>query len=150
MVEPATEADLPGLCDLLTVLFTQEAEFVPSRINQTAGLRMILDSPDVGTILVARDGPHVIGMVNVLFLPSTALGRRVALIEDMVVAPNHRGRGLGSHLLQAAIAYVEANDGARITLLTDGDNQAAQCFYQRHGFAHSTMIPMRLQLDTHT
>jgi ribosomal protein S18 acetylase RimI-like enzyme len=34
----------------------------------------------------------------------------------------------------------------RLTLLTDADNAPAQRFYQRHGFAPSAMIPLRLLL----
>ena len=54
----------------------------------------------------------VIGMVNLLFTVSTALGERVAMLEDMVVAPAARGTGVGSALLQHAIAFAQ-QQGAR-------------------------------------
>ena len=146
-VSPATEADLPALCELLGLLFVQEAEFRPDPQRQSAGLRSILSRPEAGQILVLRDGPGVVGMVSLLFMPSTALGGRVAILEDMVVRPNARGRGAGSRLLHAAVEFAHMAGCRRITLLTDADNAAAQQFYGRHGFRRSAMIPMRLLLN---
>ena len=82
-------------------------------------------------------------MVNLLFTVSTALGERVVLLEDMVVAPSVRGAGVGSALLTAAIDFARAQRCPRITLLTDRVNADAQRFYARHGFTASDMLPMR-------
>lgn len=146
-VTPAAVADLPHLCELLGILFSQEIEFLPDAARQERGLREIIRSSDRGQILVLRDGPCVIGMVNLLFTISTALGGRVALLEDMVVRPDRRSQGGGSQLLQAAIAFARLAGCLRITLLTDRTNEAAQKFYRRHGFLLSEMVPMRLILN---
>lgn len=146
-VNAATLDDIPQLCDLLELLFSQEAEFQPNRAIQSAGLRQIIEQPERGRILVLRDGPSLLGMVNLLFTISTALGGRVAILEDMVVHPSQRGSGAGSRLLQAAINTAQCADCRRITLLTDRTNEAAQRFYQRHGFTLSDMIPLRLLLS---
>ena len=146
-VSPASEDDLPALCELLGILFAQEAEFCPAPERQLAGIRAILGSPQVGQVLVLRDGETVVGMVVLLFLPSTALGGRVAILEDMVLQPNARGRGAGARLLHAAVEFAQSAGCQRVTLLTDADNAAAQRFYGRHGCRRSAMIPMRLMLD---
>jgi GNAT superfamily N-acetyltransferase len=147
LIEPATVADIPALGELLAVLFAQEAEFAPDPPAQRRGLARIIGEPQLGTILVARERDAILGVVNLLFTVSTALGERVALLEDMVVAPAARGRGIGSALLRHAIAHARAQGCKRITLLTDGTNEAAQRFYARHGFTASGMVPMRLALD---
>jgi GNAT superfamily N-acetyltransferase len=146
-VKLATARDVPGLCGLLAVLFAQEAEFRPDAAAQARGLSMILDDPALGAILVACEQDRLLGMVNLLYTVSTALGCRVALLEDMVVAPGARGRGIGGHLLTTAIAHAHAAGCQRITLLTDTDNVSAQGFYRRHGFVSSPMLPMRLALS---
>lgn len=146
IVCPATEADLPVLCELLQLLFDAEAEFTPDADAQCRGLTAILASPQLGTILVARRDDAVVGMVNVLFTMSTALGAPVALLEDLIVAPPARGTGIGTMLLQAAFHAARAQGCKRITLLTDAQNTAAQRFYARHGFHASTMIPLRIAL----
>ena len=141
---PATLADLDALCGLLAVLFSQEAEFAPDEAAARRGLTAIIEGPEVGCILVAcTPQGEVVGMVNLLWTVSTALGQRVALLEDMVVAPTTRGGGVGSQLIEAAIATAREAGCGRITLLTDADNTDAQRFYARHGFAASPMVPWR-------
>jgi ribosomal protein S18 acetylase RimI-like enzyme len=97
-------------------------------------------------LLVAREGAEVVGMVSLLWSTSTALGGPVAWLEDLVVAEDRRGQGLGKALLEAAVAHGRARGLLRITLLTDGDNARAQALYASLGFQASPMVPMRLLL----
>lgn len=146
VIDQATANDIPALADLLTVLFTQEADFCPERQKQMRGLQMIIEAPDFGKIFVARVGGGVVGMVSLLFTVSTAQGTPVCWLEDMVLRTGHRDGGLGSRLLEHALRYAKANGFSRITLLTDRTNERAIRFYQRHGFRPSEMIPLRLYL----
>ena len=141
--ERASVSDVPALSELLGVLFSQEVEFTPDTTAQCKGLSTIIGNPDLGAILVARDGCTVLAMVNLLFTISTAIGERVALLEDMVVSPSARGSGVGSDLLNYAIDFARLSGAKRITLLTDRENISAQRFYAKHGFAESTMVPFR-------
>lgn len=144
----AQVSDIPGLCELLAILFSQEAEFVPNFDVQHRGLADIISHSELGLVAVARRDGRLIGMVSLLYTVSTALGGRVALLEDLVVAPNARGFGVGSRLLEYAISLARMNGCKRITLLTDRDNESAQRFYRRHGFCQSAMTPLRLVLDS--
>jgi ribosomal protein S18 acetylase RimI-like enzyme len=143
-IEMASADDIPQLSKLLAVLFAQEEEFEPDAAKQAAGLRQIIEYPEVGQILLLRDGEEVAGMVSLLYTVSTARGGRVALLEDLVVCPERRGIGAGSILLKAAINHARAAGCSRITLLTDHTNEAAIRFYWRHGFTASGMLPLRL------
>ncbi len=144
MIEIAKPCDIPELAGLLEILFSQETEFFPDPQRQAASLSFIIENPDSGTILVFREKSGVAGMVNLLYTVSTARGGRVAILEDMVVRPGARGRGIGSQLLKAAIDKARSSGCSRITLLTDSDNHDAMRFYSRHGFSRSQMIVMRL------
>ncbi len=139
----ADRNDISGLCALLDTLFSQEAEFTPNRDSQIKGLSDIIENPDIGSIVVAREGDQVIGMVNLLYTVSTALGGRVVLLEDMVVDPRSRDKGVGSALLEFGIEYARQKDCFRISLLTDADNDGAHRFYERHGFERSSMTVFR-------
>ncbi|MGZ8191124.1 MAG: GNAT family N-acetyltransferase [Methylococcaceae bacterium] len=145
-IEKATADDIPSLCKLLDLLFSQELEFKSDQSAQETGLRAIIENPDLGTILVTRKNNRIIGMVNLLFTISTALGGRVAILEDMVVSPTERGSGIGSSLLDAAIITARESGCKRITLLTDDSNKIAHQFYKKHGFNLSPMVPFRLML----
>lgn len=146
LLESANLSDLPALSALLSLLFEQEHEFKPDLQAQQQGLTRILQQPEIGRILVARQQGEVIAMVSLLLTISTALGGRVALLEDMVVHPHFRGKGIGSKLLSFAIEDARKQQVLRITLLTDHDNHAAQRLYQQHGFKPSSMQTWRLVL----
>ena len=145
-IRPATGADIAPLAALLAVLFAQEADFAADAAKQERGLRLILEQPEIGQLYCAVTADVVVGMVSLLFTVSTAEGGRVAWLEDMVVHPDWRGRGIGARLLQVAISQARAAGCHRITLLTDAGNVAAQEFYGRAGFARSAMVPLRLKL----
>ena len=140
----AGPADIPALCHLLSELFSQEAEFQPDYMAQSRGLTRIIADPNIGHILVVRHESQIVGMVNLLYTVSTALGERVAWLEDMVVLSNFRNQGVGSLLLEHAVGFARENGCRRLSLLTDADNLNAQRFYQRQDFRVSEMVPMRL------
>lgn len=144
--EAAKSADLPRLVELLGMLFESEAEFAANPEKQRAGLQAILADPMKGTIFVARDGRQVVAMASLLYTVSTAEGGKAALFEDLVVAPEHRKRGIGQALLKHVVAEARKEGVLRITLLTDMQNERAQAMYRRAGFVGSPMKPMRLRL----
>jgi ribosomal protein S18 acetylase RimI-like enzyme len=146
VIEPATQDDLPALVALLGLLFSQEAEFSPEPALQEKGLRLILTQPSVGQVWVVRLGTHVVGMCCLLFSVSTALGARVAWLEDVVLHPSVRQRGCGAAMLAEVLRQAEQAGCERLSLLTDGHNVDAQRFYTRLGFTTSGMRPMRCQL----
>lgn len=146
-IQTAVSADIPQLCLLLDTLFSQEAEFKPDSELQALGLGAIIEGDGIGDILVAKQSEQIIGMVNLLYTVSTALGSRVAILEDLVIAPQHRGLGVGSALLKHAIDFARQKGCKRITLLTDNDNESAHRFYEQHGFIESSMQAYRLFLD---
>jgi GNAT superfamily N-acetyltransferase len=139
-------ADIPQLCGLLTLLFTLEADFTPDAERQSRGLRLIIERPEIGRICCACDGDNIIGMVSILFTISTAEGGLAAWLEDMVMHPKWRGKGIGERLLNEAVKEARAAGCTRITLLTDATNDSAIRIYQRAGFARSQMVPLRLSI----
>lgn len=142
----ARAADLPQLVELLGILFTQEHELSPDPARQRRALELILADPSRARIYVAREGGKVIAMAALHFTTSTAEGGRVAGLEDCVVHPEHRRKGVGEKLLGYVLEQAKAEGALRVMLLTDGDNVAAQALYRKLGFAPSSMLAMRLLL----
>jgi ribosomal protein S18 acetylase RimI-like enzyme len=135
--------DIPVMVGLLDELFSQDIEFVPNHEKQQTGLDLIVGNPEIGEILVLKKEEKVIGMVSLLYSISTALGAKVAILEDMIISKEYRGQGLGSKLLTEAIRFANERGCMRITLLTDYNNDPAITFYKKFGFSKSAMIPMR-------
>ena len=143
IIDTAKIHDIPQLCELLELLFSQEAEFKPDYKTQSEGLTKIISNSEIGEIIVARESSKIIGMANLLYTVSTALGSRVAILEDMVVSPDARGKGVGSKIIDYCLTITKQKGVKRITLLTDFDNDGAHRFYEQHGFTRSSMIVFR-------
>ncbi|MDA3891720.1 MAG: GNAT family N-acetyltransferase [Salinivirgaceae bacterium] len=139
----ASDNHINGMVNLLEILLSQEADFVANKDSQVKGLKLILDNPDKGQLFVAIKNTEVIGMVNLLFTISTAIGEKVAILEDMVISPEYRNSGVGSLLIVHAVNFAKNEGFKRITLLTDDDNLKAHSFYNQHGFKKSAMIVFR-------
>jgi GNAT superfamily N-acetyltransferase len=148
VIEPATEADLDELSQLLGELFAQESDFCPDKDKQLRGLRLIFEQPSRGRVFVLRRDGAIVGMINLLFTISTAEGGFVMLLEDLVIHKKYQGHGYGAKLLNHAIDFAKKKNFLRITLLTDRPENLAQEFFRRHGFVESSMIPMRLWLQS--
>ncbi len=142
-VEPSTIEDLPILTDLLTNLFLGSSDFTPDRVLQERGLRLILEQPNRGRIFVVRNKDKIFGMINVLFTLSTACGGFVILMEDVIIHQDHRGQGYGAMLVAYVVEFATRKHFKRITLLTDRLSSESQKFFEKQGFEHSQMIPMR-------
>ena len=145
-IDFATADDLESMADLLAELFTLESDFKPERRKQIAGLRLILENPDIGRLFVVRIDGRVAGMANALFTVSTAEDCRVVLLEDVIVKAPHRATGLGRKLVEHILAWAATNSLSRVTLLADKDNTPALAFYERLGFEYSAMRVLRKQV----
>jgi N-acetylglutamate synthase-like GNAT family acetyltransferase len=142
----ATQKDISQITELLNILFSQEVEFVPNKEKQERGLKMIIENPSIGTILVAEQSNKIVASINILYSISTVLGAKVAVIEDMIVDPSMQKDGIGSKLIQFALSFAKEQSCERVTLLTDKNNTLAHKFYSKNGFSQSTMIPFRISL----
>ena len=146
-IETATIEDLDHLVALVMELMDLQDDFLPDRTAQTKGIRLILEDPSRGRIFVLRNGDRIIGMANLLFTISTAVGGFVILMEDVVVHPDHRGQGYGSRLVEHVVEFAKQKSFRRITILTDKLSANSQGFFKKQGFEFSHLIPMRRLID---
>jgi N-acetylglutamate synthase-like GNAT family acetyltransferase len=135
--------DIKAITKLLYHLFTQEVEFSFSKKLHKKALRKIINDKTIGEIFVIVKNDKIIGCVNILYTISTALGSRVAFLEDMIIAPKYRGKNLGTKLLKYVSNYLTKKDIKRITLLTDKENTKAHQFYTKQNFQFSKMVVYR-------
>ncbi|MBI5075557.1 MAG: GNAT family N-acetyltransferase [Nitrospirae bacterium] len=143
-IRPARTDDISGMCALLTELFSIEADFKPDPGKQTRGLGCMINDPSGGSLLlVAESGSAVVGMATVQTLISTAEGGRVGLVEDVVVAREHRGKGIGSRLLEYVMKWAQERKLKRLQLLADKDNLPALAFYSGLRWEKTGLICLR-------
>lgn len=138
----AARSDLQRLLPLLELLFSIEEDFSFSAELQLYGLEMLLTRDD-STILVADRESAIGGMVTGQLTVSTAEGGFSLLVEDLVVAPDFRGQGVGRSLLEAIAAWGNNRGASRMQLLADKNNTAALDFYRQTGWQETQLICLR-------
>ena len=137
--------DLERLVGLLDLLFTIEADFRPDPARQQQGLALLLGE-ERARVLVAERADGVVGMCTGQLVVSTAEGGPALLVEDVVVDPDHRGRGVGRALLAALADWARGRGVRRLQLLADGTNGSALAFYDRLGWLATALVCRRLTL----
>ena len=142
----ARQQDLAELTALLRLLFTIDEDFSFNEAKQRQGLLLMLDN-DRGCILVAEEAGRIIGMCTGQVVISTAEGGPAVLVEDMVVAPAHRGQGTGRALMNTMAGWALEQGATRIQLLADKYNPPALAFYQRLGWQTTALICLRHHLS---
>ena len=90
---------------------------------------------DERCVTVAVDNNNIVGYVFVL-PERLAMVWDAAVVNELYVAPAHRGTGVADELLDAAVALAADQDLPldRIALDVDPANERARAFYDRHGF----------------
>jgi len=143
MIRKAKVSDIKDLNILLKELFSQEKEFIYNKKLHSYALKKIITDKKIGKIFIYKDKDRVVGMLSLLFGISTALGKKVALLEDMIVLKECRESRVGSKLIEFALKYAKRKKIKRITLLSDADNYIAHKFYKKFDFKKSTMVVFR-------
>ena len=144
-VRAARPKDVARMVGLLDLLFAMEADFRPDPARQQQGLALLLDDGRA-RVLVAEWADGVVGMCTGQLVVSTAEGGPALLVEDVVVGPDHRGRGVGRALLAALADWASGRGVRRLQLRADGTNGPALAFYDRLGWRATALVCRRLTL----
>lgn len=142
LIRQATPTDIPAMVTLLAQLFSIEKDFCADPGKQAQGLALLLESGSAMAWVAEHQGT-VVGMVTLQALISTAEGGAVGLIEDLVVASDWRGRGLGGKLIGTAETWAVAHGLTRLQLLADRGNAAALAFYEQRGWEPTQLVALR-------
>jgi Leucine-rich repeat (LRR) protein len=131
-VENAKEEDLKEMAELLGILFAIESDFEIDFDKQYAGLKQLYQN-EGSDLLVARHENHVVGMLTMQRLISSAEGSFIGQLEDLVVKDDYRKMGVGSRLVNKMRALAYEHGYKRIQLAADVNNDNALMFYTRRG-----------------
>ena len=138
-IRTANQKDIPAMAELLHELFAIETDFSPDFGLQSRGLSLLLNQ-DNSRIFVAELEETIVGMCTIQIHISTAKGREVGIVEDVVVDIDHRGKGIGSALLRTLEEWAIERGLVRLQLLVDRDNHPAWGFYRRQGWNTTNLV----------
>ncbi len=131
VVRPAGQEDLDDLVALYAAV-AAEGRWIGGEAPVDVALRRArmaerLDRPDA-RVLVADDGGRVVGQLGIELAPYGVADL------GMLVADGWRGRGVGSALLRAGIAWARDAGAHKVALQVWPHNQAAIALYEKFGF----------------
>lgn len=133
-VRPASPRDVRSFLDLYRVV-AGEARYIRTEEPRGAAFyRRLFRVPVTSdrARMLALAGDRVIGEIGVE-REDHPVTRHVASI-GMMVAPDWRGRGVGSALMEAAIAWCRREGVEKIELSVYPGNDAARALYEKYGF----------------
>jgi GNAT superfamily N-acetyltransferase len=131
-VRPATLADLTPLA----ALFDGYRRFYEGAadLDGAAGfLRARLEAGDSVIFVAERDG-QLVGFTQLYPSFSSLSMRRVWILNDLFVAPDHRRGGVGGALMAQAEAFARQDGAKGLQLATQRTNVRAKALYEARGW----------------
>ena len=114
--------------------------------NSDETIAQVVRHPEAA-VFVAAEGLEVIGYVALSHRPQMRLGGRLASVDELVVSEPRRGAGVGSALLDAAIAHARSLYCVRIEVEQQRVRDSyTQRFYQHRGFTEVDAALLRIDL----
>jgi ribosomal protein S18 acetylase RimI-like enzyme len=156
IVRRATPADLQRIGRVGALLVEEHYDFDPRRFlaasqrtptDYASFISTQLEDPDKA-VFVAEDNGDVIGYAYAAVegYDYMALRGSAGVLHDIIVDSEHRGRGVGRLLIDAALAFFRSRGVPRVVLSTAERNEGAQRLFTSMGFRW-TMIEMTRELD---
>jgi GNAT superfamily N-acetyltransferase len=135
VVRPAVEQDIPRILELYEELTGERHDLTQ---HETKPLFAEITSMSGHELLVAEEDDVVVGTMVLLIVPNFSHGALPwAIVENLVVDPAHRRRGIGRLLTEYAIARAREAGCYKVQLLSSTKRREAHWFYKRLGFKRS-------------
>lgn len=129
----ATQADAEPIASLLTELgYAATASDVVDRVQHA------LHSA-TSWLLLAQSEDDVAGLISAELVPYFPNGSTVCRVTALVVAAQHRGRGLGEKLLACVTEFAREHGCSGIELTSAHHRLDAHRFYERLGFSRASL-----------
>ncbi|WP_199554334.1 GNAT family N-acetyltransferase [Sandaracinobacteroides hominis] len=135
-IRAATADDAGHVLALVKALAEYEKELDKVKMTE-AGAREALAAGYVRALL-AFDGERAVAMALYFFNFSSWTGKRGLFLEDLFVAPEVRGQGLGLTLLKRLAGMAVAENCGRMEWNVLDWNVSAKGFYEMLGARHAT------------
>lgn len=132
-VRPATPTDLETLITLFEG-YRAFYERPPDAEGARDFLSRRLKNGDSAILLAVDESDMPLGFVQLYPVFSSLRMARALILNDLFVAPEHRGRGVSRLLMNAALAFAKQAGAVSLTLETAKTNSTARALYESLGY----------------
>jgi len=137
----AADDDLTEVVSLCAMLYEESDGATPSRNKTEAIFSRIKQYPDY-RIYLAESGGKTAGTFSLLIFDNLGHGGTPsAIVENVVVYPEYRGRGIGKQMMGFAMRQAREAGCYKLALSTNVKRKEAHHFYEslgykRHGYSY--------------
>lgn len=132
-IRPLRPEDLEDWTRLWTAYLDFYEKVLETEVCQTTFARLLHGGdPNMGCRL-ALAGGRTVGLVHFIFHRHCWQPEDVCYLQDLFVAPEARGNGIGRGLIEAVYAVADARRASAVYWLTQESNSAARQLYDRVG-----------------
>lgn len=131
-VRPVTADDYEDWLRLFRDYIAFYEEEVPDDVIATAWQRLLAREDNM-IALIATGNDRALGIANLVFHRSTWARDWYCYLEDLFVAPEARGKGVGRALIEAVYAEADRRGASRTYWATQAKNTTARTLYDRLG-----------------
>lgn len=147
-IEPPGRGGIPDLIPLMR----DYCDFYgvdPSDSELASMCESLIENPEEGMQLIARDREgRAVGFATLFWTWQTLTASRVAVMNDLFVAPEARGTGLADALIAACAGRCAERGVSTLTWQTAPDNLRAQAVYDRVGAVSERWIDYSLDVGS--
>jgi ribosomal protein S18 acetylase RimI-like enzyme len=133
-IRQATESDL----DDVLALYAQPA-MDDGQVMDLASAQQVFAEfarhPSYRLFVACGDQAQVLGSYALLIMPNLAhRGTPSAVVEDVVVSPQHQGQGIGRQMMSHAVQLTREAGCYKLALSSNAKRASAHAFYESLGF----------------
>jgi len=135
-VREARPGDEPAIAELIHLLAAApdelsgvSADYVPEYLGH-----------DGAGALLAETGGKVVGLLTYKLSPDLYHGGPSGLLDDLVVRPEARRRGVADALVSEALRRFEVARCKEASVSTEFDNEPAKALYRKHGLCEESLL----------
>jgi GNAT superfamily N-acetyltransferase len=131
-----------GDLDILAPLFDSYRRFYRLTEDLEGGRRFLHDRMErnESVVFIAFMDGKGVGFTQLYPSFSSGAMARIFILNDLFVAPEVRGSGVGSALLRTAAEFGRAEGAVRLVLSTELANETAQSVYEKNGWKRDTIF----------
>jgi ribosomal protein S18 acetylase RimI-like enzyme len=133
-IRTVTSKDIDSLKDIMIsyiVDFYKSKRPVVGKVEEH--IQHLLKNPHVGKQLVIESEGKLAGFATLYFSFSTIRVQKIAVLNDLFIDSEFRGKGLGEELFKFALKYTKEEGFAYMSWETASDNKPAQALYEKMG-----------------
>jgi GNAT superfamily N-acetyltransferase len=144
-IDVVREGDIADVLPLMRA-YSEFYEVPPDDERLRGVAQMLVQHPEEGVQFIARgDGDDALGFATVYMTWETLDAGRLAVMNDLFVAPAARGQGVGDALIARCLEYARERGAGKLAWQTAPDNAVAQRLYERVGATREQWVDYHLR-----